>query len=329
MKLFISSMLLFISCVATAQMAQPSNFYTLDRAHSELNFAIRWMNRGKVSGTFDNISGTVYYDSKKPFELSTTLKINIKTLSTGIPLRDGVLMKDWFDTAAHPFAYFETLPMSNSDKSGKIKGNFTLKGITKVITISFDKIEPPELDYQNDPFIIISGKGWFNRKDFNITVPTSRYETSLNKMVAISDSVLIEFTLTAKQTGVSNSLMRLSAPGSRSALLYEAVKNATPADIKQKIDDFYRTPSSGSNADISAWLVGTYFIGTKDLGKAIPLLEKSVEQFPRNANNCDALMQAYYEAKNMQEAKKWMNELLALDPHHTSGLEYKKRLERL
>jgi polyisoprenoid-binding protein YceI len=326
MKFFISLLLLLASGVAMAQMAQPSNFYTLDRAHSEMNFAIKWMNRGKVSGTFDNIGGTVHYDTKNPSRLSATLKINIKTLSTGIALRDGVLMKDWFDTAAHSHAYFETLPLSKEDKPGTIRGNFTLKGTTKVITLNIDTIDPPALDYQNDPFIIISGKGWFNRKDFNITMPTSRYETSLNDMVAISDSVLIEFNLVAKQSGVHNSLARISAPGSRSALLYEAVKNATPADIKQKINDFYRTPGPNPNSDISAWLVGTYFIGAKDLGKAIPLLEKSVEQFPNNANNCDAMMQAYYEAKNMKEAKKWMDELLALDPHHPGALEYKKRM---
>jgi hypothetical protein len=52
----------------------------------------------------------------------------------------------------------------------------------------------------------------------------------------------------------------------------------------------------------------------KDLGKAIP----------KNANNCDAMMQVYYEAKNFNEAKKWMNELLAPDPHHPSVLEYKR-----
>jgi hypothetical protein len=49
-----------------------------------------------------------------------------------------------------------------------------------------------------------------------------------------------------------------------------------------------------------------------------------VEQFPKNANNCDAMMQAHYEAKNIQEAKKWMNELLALDPYHPSALNTKK-----
>jgi polyisoprenoid-binding protein YceI len=326
MKFFIFFLALLLPGIATSQMGQPSNFYTLDRAHSEMNFSIKWMNRGKVSGTFDNIGGTVYYDIKNPSQLSATLKISIKTLSTGIALRDGVLMKDWFDTANHTHAYFETLPLSKQDKAGMIKGNFTLKGITKIITLNYEKIEPPAPDYQNDPFIIISGRGWFNRKDFNITMPTSRYETSANEMVAISDSVLIEFNLVAKQTAVHNSLARISAPGSRSALLYEAVKNATPADIKQKIEDFYRTPGPNPNSDISAWMVGTYFIGAKDLTKAVALLEKSIAQFPNNANNCDAMMQACYEAKNLTDAKKWMNELLILDPHHPSALEYKRRL---
>ena len=139
MKHLTYSLLLLVFCHASAQMAQPSNFYYLDRSHSELDFSIKWMNKGKVNGTFDNITGSIYYDPKKPSDVSATLKISIKTLSTGNQLRDGVLMKDWFDTAAHAFAYFESLPISKQDKPGKIKGNFTLKGITKLITLNMDK----------------------------------------------------------------------------------------------------------------------------------------------------------------------------------------------
>jgi polyisoprenoid-binding protein YceI len=326
MKRLTYSLLLLACCHAKAQIAQPSNFYSLDRSHSELDFSIKWMNKGKTKGTFDNIGGSIYYDPKRPTDVSASLKISIKTLSTGNALRDGVLMKDWFDTAAHAFAYFESLPISKQDKPGKMKGNFTLKGITKVITLDMDKIDPPSLDYQNDPFINISGRTYISRKEFNVTVPTSRYETSMNSSVAISDSVLIEFNLHAKQTNVTNALSRISNPGSRNALLYSIVKDAPLADLQQKIDSFYKTPAPNPAQDFSAWYVGTYYIATNDLKKAIPLLMKSHEQFPTSTANHDAIMQAYYASKDIEEAKKWMNKLLALDPHHPNGLEYKKRL---
>ncbi|HYF29544.1 MAG TPA: YceI family protein [Chitinophagaceae bacterium] len=317
---------LFAVYHAGAQLGQSSNYYYLDRSHSELDFSIKWMKSGKVTGTFDNIAGTIYYDPKKPSELSATLKISIKTLSTGIPLRDAALMKEWFDTANHSFAYFESLPLSKQDKPGKIKGNFTLKGITKVITLDVDKIEPPGLDYQNDPFVVVSGKTFINRKDFNVTMPTSRYETSANDMVAISDSVLIEFNLLGKQTSAKNAFNRINQPGSRNALLYEAMKVASPADIRQRLDSFYKTPAANPGQDFSAWYVGTYFLTTNDLQKAIPILLKGLEQFPNSPITHDAVMQAYYESKDTEEAKKWMNKLLALDPHHPNALEYKRRL---
>jgi polyisoprenoid-binding protein YceI len=325
-KSLLCSLLLLIVFNAGAQLAQPSNFYYLDRAHSELGFAIKWMNSGKVSGTFDNIAGTIYYDPKKPQDLSASLKISIKTLSTGIQLRDATLMKEWFDTANHAFAYFESLPISKQDKPGKMKGNFTLKGITKQITLNIDQVQPPALDYQNDPFIIVTGRAMINRKDFNVTMATSRYETSVNNMVAISDSVLIEFNLLGKQTSAANALSRVNFPGSRNALLYNIMKDATPGNIRQKLDSFYQTPAPNPSQDFSAWYVGTYFIAANDLQKALPVLMKGLEQFPNSAVTHDAIMQAHYEAKNLEEAKKWLNKLLALDPHHPNGLEYKRRL---
>ena len=325
-KSLLCGLLLLAFYHAGAQLAQPSNFYYLDRSHSELDFSIKWMNKGKVNGTFDNITGSIYYDPKKPSDVSATLKISIKTLSTGNQLRDGVLMKDWFDTAAHAFAYFESLPISKQDKPGKIKGNFTLKGITKLITLNMDKIDPPAPDYQNDPFITISGRTIISRKEFNITVPTSRYETSLNSSVAISDSVLIEFNLHAKQTNVTNALSRISNPGSRSALLYNVMKDASPDNIQSKLDSFYKTPAPNPNQDFSAWYVGTYFVAANETKKAIPILLKGLEQFPNTTISMDPIMQAYYELKNIEEAKKWMSKILEIDPHHPNALEYKRRL---
>jgi polyisoprenoid-binding protein YceI len=326
MKYTLFCFLFLASFYTKAQLALPSNFYYLDRSHSELTFSIKWMNTGKVSGTFDNIAGTIYYDPKNPDDVSATLKISIKTLSTGIPLRDGTLMREWFDTANHAFAYFESLPVTKQDKPGKMKGHFTLKGVTKVISFDVDKIAPPALDYQNDPFVIVSGRTMINRKDFNITVATSRYETSANDKVAISDSVLIEFNLLAKQTSLQNALSRITFQGSRNAQLYNVMKDAAAGDIPQKLDSFYKTPAANPSQDFSAWYVGTYFLTANEVQKAIPILLKGHEQFPTSAITHDAIVQAYLAAKNKDEAKKWLDRLLALDPHHPNGLELKKRL---
>jgi polyisoprenoid-binding protein YceI len=326
MKYLTCCLLLLAGYSAAAQLAPQSNYYYLDRSHSELDFAIKWMKTGKVSGTFDNIAGTIYYDPKKPSDVSASLKISIKSLNTNNLLRNNTLMKDWFDTANYAFAYFESLPVSAQDKPGKMRGNFTLKGITKVITLDVAKIEPPGLDYQNDPFIVVSGRTLISRKEFNVTMATSRYETSQNDQVAISDSVEITFNLLGKQTNLTNTMSRINAPGSRNALLFEAMKDASAANIQQRLDSFYRTPAANPSQDFSAWYVGTYFLAANDVKKAIPILLKGHEQFPASPITHDAIMQAYLADNNRAEAKKWLDRLLALDPHYPNAVEYKKRL---
>jgi polyisoprenoid-binding protein YceI len=310
---------------ADSQMAKNSKFYTLDRSHSEMNFAIKWMTKGKVVGTFDNISGAFYYDPQKPRELSASLVIDIKSLNSGNVLRNGTLMRDWFDTAAHPLAYFETLPLSQQDKKGKIRGKFTLKGITKIITLDLETIDPPALDYESNPFIIISGKTTISRKEFNVVMTTSRYETSETGAVAIADSVTIDFNLYGRQLSEKNALKRLGPADSRPVAILNLTKNATSQRIGQVIDSSYADPKYKN--DIAVWSLANYYLISNDLERALVFLKKSDELFPGNMNVYDSMLQYYHHTGAKEEARTIIEKMLKKNAHAPSALEYQKQLK--
>lgn len=326
MKRYISAMICIIlfSGSANSQMAKNSKFYTLDRSHSEMNFSIRWMAKGKVVGTFENITGSMYYDPQKPRELSASLLIDIKSLNSGNTFRNQTLMRDWFDTASYPAAYFETLPSAQQDKKGKIKGRFTLKGITKIITLDVQPVDPPALDYESNPFIIISGKTVISRKAFNVVMATSRYEASETDAVAIADSVAIEFNLYGRQPGEKNALKRLGAADSRPAMLLALTKNAGADRIRQVIDSAYADPKFKN--DIAVWSLANYYIMINDHERAETFLKKSDELFPGNMNVYDSMLQFYYATGQKEEAKQVIDKMLKKNAHAPGALEYQKRL---
>lgn len=312
---------------AMSQLSSTSRFYILDRSHSEMNFSIKWMTKGKVVGGFDNVSGLIYYDPQKPRDISASLMIDVKSLNTGNTLRNGTLMKDWFDTAAHAYAYFESIPVNQQDKPGKVKGKFTLKGITKIITLDMAKTDPPAADFESNPFIIVSGKTVISRKDFNVRMTTSRYESSQTNAIAISDSVIIEFNLYGRQISEKNALSRMGAPDNRTVLLYNLTKKTPPVQTKQVIDSFYNDP--GSKRDISSWVLGNYYITANDFEKALIFLDKTDAVFPDNPNLFDSMMQYYYQLGNREETKKWVDKILKKNPHAPNALEYQKRLSKM
>lgn len=325
-KLSLVILVSLMSFIGHSQLGNKSMFYSLDRSHSDMSFSVKWMSRGRVVGTFNNVNGTIYYNPQKPRDLSASLTIDIRSLNTANIFRDNTLKRDWFDTANHKFAYFESLPLTPQDKPGKIRGRFTLKGITKIITLSLEKIDPPARDYEDNPFVVISGKTTISRKAFNVGMATSRYETSQTSAIAIPDSVTIEFNLYGRQNGLKFSILRLGNPSSRASQLYNLTKDASKDRIVRVIDSMYTDPKV-RDEDISVWTVGNHYITTNDLVRSIIFLEKTLEIFPENINTYESIMQHYYQTGEKDKVKIYIDKILKQNPHNPSALEYQRRLQ--
>lgn len=144
--------------------------WTIDPTHSEVQFKIKHLVISTVTGQFNSFNGLLeamgddFSGSKATFEAS------IDSISTNNVDRDGHLKSpDFFDAANFPTLNFESTSFENKGGNDyKITGNFTIKGVTKEVTLDaeFGGI-------MTDPYgnvkagFEITGK--INRKDFGLS----------------------------------------------------------------------------------------------------------------------------------------------------------------
>ena len=80
--------------------------YTIDPAHSSVEFAIKHMAISTVHGRFAVKSGTIAFDPANPAKSSVLAVIDVPTVDTGTPQRDTHLKSpDFFDTAKVPYRH--------------------------------------------------------------------------------------------------------------------------------------------------------------------------------------------------------------------------------
>lgn len=131
--------------IGTASMicAQAATL-TIDPNHSEADFSIKHMAISRVHGQFSHITGTIVLDTKDMAKSSVHAVIPIKTIDTGVAMRDKDLRgKDFFNVAKYPDMTFQSTSVA-PDKGGyKVVGNLTMHGVTRPVTLQMNKPSRP------------------------------------------------------------------------------------------------------------------------------------------------------------------------------------------
>lgn len=157
---------LFAALVAATPLLA-ADTYTVDKAHSGVNFRIKHL-MSSVSGSFNDFSGAVVIDQKNP---SVEFTINAASIDTDNEGRDKHLRSsDFFDVEKHPAITFKSTKIAPSGEKDvyDVTGNFTMHGVTKAITIPVTF-----LGFGKDPWgneragFELETK--LNRKDYGIT----------------------------------------------------------------------------------------------------------------------------------------------------------------
>lgn len=127
--------------LAVAMLATPvaAADYDVDikGAHASINFRIPHLGFSWLVGRFDTFSGTFSYDEKNPAAAKIAVEIDTASINSNHAERDKHLRGvDFLDVGQFPKAAFVSTSVT-PDGAGKAKiaGNFTLKGVTKPITI--------------------------------------------------------------------------------------------------------------------------------------------------------------------------------------------------
>lgn len=94
--------------------------------------------KGEEAGVFAGIAGNVNFDPETPEKGSITAEIDVKTINTGMEMRDESLRsKDFFEVEKYPKLRFVSETIAKTDSGYLATGKLTIKKVTKTRQIPF------------------------------------------------------------------------------------------------------------------------------------------------------------------------------------------------
>lgn len=163
--------------------------FTVDQAHTSVNFEAPHLVVSKVRGRFDKVAGSFNFDEKTQKLDNVNVTIKTESVNTNEADRDKHLRSpDFFDVTKFPEMKFKsTKTIYKDDKPDKLEGDLTIRGITKKVTL--------DIDYKGavtDPWgvrrVAFEAEGKVDRKDFGLN-----WNKSLDKGgVVVGDNIKIE-----------------------------------------------------------------------------------------------------------------------------------------
>jgi polyisoprenoid-binding protein YceI len=111
--------------------------YQIDTSHSTVSFKVRHLGISTVTGSFEKFGGTFSVDPKNIKATKGSASIDVGSINTFSPKRDGHLKGDDFFDAAHfpniTFVSKEVKDINEKDSTCTLVGDLTLHGTTKEI----------------------------------------------------------------------------------------------------------------------------------------------------------------------------------------------------
>jgi polyisoprenoid-binding protein YceI len=142
--------------------------WAIDPVHSSINFSVRHLMVSKVRGRFENFSGAIVVaEDGTP---SVHAEIAVDSVSTGNDQRDAhIKSADFFGVETYPVATFTSSAVESNGDNYVVRGEFTLKGVTKPITLEleFSGVSPGMGHGEVAGF---EASVVLNRKDFGIDI---------------------------------------------------------------------------------------------------------------------------------------------------------------
>ncbi len=143
--------------------------YSIDTAHSSVNFAVRHMVVAKTRGRFTKFSGSFSFDAADPSKSTVSVTIDASSIDTHEPQRDGHLRSpDFLDAETHKEITFTSKRVEGSGEELRVIGDLTVRGVTHEVTLDVEHHGGGKDPWGNEK-TGFSAKTSINRKDYGLT----------------------------------------------------------------------------------------------------------------------------------------------------------------
>ena len=126
-----------VAALVLLTSAANAETYKFDANHTSVTWSANHFGFSNPSGKFTDVDGSLTLDEKNPQKSSLEAIIKISSLNTGLSKFDTHLKTaDFFDAEKFPTAKFVSTSVVLVGKKGaKVKGDLTLHGVTKPVTL--------------------------------------------------------------------------------------------------------------------------------------------------------------------------------------------------
>lgn len=118
--------------------------YVIDTegAHASILFRVNHLGFSWVTGRLEKFTGSFNYDAADPNSSSVAITIDAASVNTNQAERDKHLRSSEFlDVSTYPeITFVSTSYKTNGDGSGVLKGDLSLHGVTKPVTIDVTRV---------------------------------------------------------------------------------------------------------------------------------------------------------------------------------------------
>ena len=115
--------------------------WTIDPAHSEIQFKVKHLMITTVTGSFQKFEAEITAPGDDLSKARVTFKADAASVTTGSEQRDGHLKSaDFFDTANHPHIIFTSTKAEDVDHDGSwtLHGDLSINGIVKPVKLDVE-----------------------------------------------------------------------------------------------------------------------------------------------------------------------------------------------
>ena len=132
-----------IAAISFSATAQAENYkIDIDGQHAFIQFKAPHLGFSWVLGRFNDFNGSFTYDEANPSKSKVEVTIDVASVDSDHAKRDKHLRSaDFFEASKYPQAKFvSTAFIDNGNGKATLKGNLTVKGITKAVTLDVNHI---------------------------------------------------------------------------------------------------------------------------------------------------------------------------------------------
>lgn len=133
-----TSAVAMVALLASAAV-QAADTYKMDTkgSHAFIQFKIQHLGFSWLLGRFNDFEGEFVLDEDKPENSKVSVTIDVASVDSNHAERDKHLRGgDFFEVSKYPKATFVSTKIEKTgEKTAKITGDFTLKGVTKPVTL--------------------------------------------------------------------------------------------------------------------------------------------------------------------------------------------------